>query len=225
MYKCILFDMDGTLVNTYEGIYNSYKYALEQMNLPFHGDSFVGKVIGAPLLSVFTEYFRLNEQISLQAVEYYRKYYSAKGKNEAVLYDGIDDILQQLKKHGYLLGVATLKRESFATEILNTLNIHKYFDIVCGIDENDSLSKTDLILKCIHILNVSNINTILVGDSEYDAKGAADANIDFLAVLYGFGFKDETSLKENPATFVAKSPYECLEFIQYTERKRHHNKL
>ena len=57
MHKCILFDMDGTLVNTYEGIFNSYKYAFEKMNLDFPGQKFVGKVIGAPLLSVFKELY------------------------------------------------------------------------------------------------------------------------------------------------------------------------
>lgn len=190
MKKCIIFDMDGTLVNTYQGIFNSYKYAMDKMNIDFLGDELVGKAIGAPLLSVFKEIVLLDDAQAREAVKYYREYYSLRGVNEVKLYDGMECVLSSLREENYLLGVATLKRERFAKTILKQLGISKYFDNVCGIDENDSLTKKDLIEKCIKTLNVNKEDAILIGDSEYDLEGAQMANIKFLAVLYGFGFQN-----------------------------------
>lgn len=213
MYKCILFDMDGTLVNTYEGIFNSYKYAFEKMNLDFPGQKFVGKVIGAPLLSVFKETLGLSDEKALEAVEHYRKYYSEFGKDELVVYDGIRESLSMLKQKECFLGIATLKREIFAKEILKNQELEQYFDIVCGIDENDKLTKCDLLKKCMIQLNCKPAETILVGDSEYDAEGAEEAAIDFMAVLYGFGFQTEESLKRYKLKFIAKKGEEIAKKI------------
>jgi len=190
MYKCILFDMDGTLVDTYEGIFNAYAYALDKMGLEFGGRTFVDQAIGSPLLMVFKEYFSLSNENAQKAVEYYRDYYAEKGIKEAQLYKGMNETLQTLKKNGVLLGVATLKRETFAKEILKALNIATFFDVVYGIDEKDKLSKADLLEKCVATLNVSKKDTILVGDSHFDAQGAQKAGVDFMAVLYGYGFKE-----------------------------------
>lgn len=188
MIKCVLFDMDGTLVNSYAGIYNSYKYALKKMNLEFEGDKFVGKVIGAPLLTVFSEYFKLDAKSALAAVTYYREYYANKGKFQASVYGGIEKSLNLLKKNNYFIGIATLKREEFAKDIVKELNLQNYFNVISGIDENDKLKKSDIIKKCMDIFNVKSEETILVGDSEYDLEGAREAKIHFLGVSYGFGF-------------------------------------
>lgn len=190
MKKCVLFDMDGTLVNTYEGIYNSYKYALKKIGKEFQGNKFVGKVIGAPLLSVFKDVVSLNAEDAQTAVEYYRSYYAEKGIHQIEIYDEMKQTLKDLKRSGFLLGVATLKREDFAKDILCEIGIQEYFNVICGIDEGDKLTKAELVNKCLTILDVAKEDTVLVGDSEYDAEGAEMAKVDFLAVTYGFGFKD-----------------------------------
>lgn len=213
MYKCVLFDMDGTLVNTYQGIFNSYKYAFGKMNLEFQGEKFVGKMIGAPLLSVFKKHVGLSDEQAEQAVSYYREYYSELGKEEAFTYEGIEKSLIQLKDRGVLLGVATLKRETFAKEILHNLNLEQYFDIICGIDERDHMTKADLLKKCMKQLEVSAEETLLVGDSEYDAEGAEEAGVAFMAVLYGFGFKETESMKKNKMHFVAETGEEIARKI------------
>lgn len=205
MYKCALFDMDGTLVNTYRGIFNSYKYAFDKIGIEFQGEKFVGKVIGAPLLSVFRETIGLSEEKAVQAVEYYRNYYSEYGKKESQIYEGVKESLVSLKEQGYFLGVATLKREIFAKEILSDLGIIQYFDVVCGIDEKDQLTKADLLNKCLSELKVDKNDTILIGDSEYDAEGAEQVGIDFMAVTYGFGFKSNESLRGNRIKLIAES--------------------
>lgn len=196
MYKNIIFDMDGTLVNTYEGIFNSYQYVATKMGLDFGGDEFVKKAIGAPLKNVFLREFHLSEQQAVEAVRIYRSYYQKKGKNEACLYDGMANVLKLLKEQGYKICVATLKNENFAKDIVNALGIAKYFDVVYGIDDNDAYTKADLIRKCIKFVEGKKEESILVGDSEYDFLGSKEAGIDFLAVTYGFGFKDTIQNRE-----------------------------
>lgn len=214
MYKCILFDMDGTLVNTYEGIYNSYQFAFEKMNLKFEKEKFVGAVIGAPLLSVFENVVGLSKDKAFEAMKHYRYYYSQKGKDEACLYPMMKECLEQLKNAGYLLGVATLKRENFALQILKDLNIYNYFNVICGIDDNDSLSKTDLLNMAMDKLKVSPKETILVGDSEYDLLGAEEATIDFMAVLYGFGFKNDKDITLSRCKYVVENVHGIIEMFQ-----------
>jgi len=211
MYSCVLFDMDGTLVDTYQGIYNAYEYALDKMEMEFGGSEFVDRAIGSPLLKVFKEHLSLASKDALKAVEYYRGYYAERGIKEACIYEGMRETLQALKNNNILLGVATLKRETFAKEILKDLNIEEFFDVIYGIDENDTLSKADLLEKCVKTLEVSKENTILVGDSNFDAEGAKKAGIDFMAVLYGYGFKEKNSLQNMGDALVAQDVSEIIE--------------
>ena len=220
MYKCILFDMDGTLVNSYEGIYNSYEYAFKKMNIEFKGKEFVENAIGAPLILTLENLCNMKKDEILKAVEYYRNYYNEKGKSQVKAYNGIKETLEKLKNNGYLLGVATLKRENFAKEILKNLNLLSNFDIVCGMDEKDSLTKADIIKNCISELNIKKEEAILVGDSEFDLKGAKEAGVDFLALTYGFGFRDREKLNKFNIEIFAENAYEISEKISLMEERR-----
>lgn len=213
MYKCVLFDMDGTLVNSYEGIFNSYQYTMGKMGNNFEGHEFVRNAIGAPLLFVFEKLCEMDKEKALQAVDYYRSYYAKKGKYQVKAYDGIKETLEKLKKSGYIIGTATLKNETFAKEILEELELLSYFDIVCGMDKDNRLTKADIIRLCMKHANTSHNETILVGDSEFDAIGAKEAGIDFLAVTYGFGFKDQKSLKDYNVKMVAENAYDIAKLL------------
>lgn len=191
-FKCILFDLDGTLANTFPGILHSYQHAAKQIDIPLPTEQIVGEVIGAPLAEVFRKRFTLSEEIVEKALYHYRKYYAENGLHEVEHYTGMSDTLSELKKRGYLLGVTTLKKESFAKEILSELGLSQYFDIIIGMDDKDALTKSGMIKKAMHILSVSNGETCLVGDSSYDAIGAEEAEISFIAVTYGFGFSSDT---------------------------------
>lgn len=196
MKKCVLFDLDGTLINSYRGIYNSYKYSCDKLNIAFPGDLFINKVIGAPLFEVFNLKFNLSKEVTKEAIKFYREYYSKIGKNEVEIYSGVNETLKLLKDRGYLLGVATLKKETFAIDILKKLNIIDFFDIVCGMDNEDTVTKAILLSNCMNKLNINNDDVVLIGDSEYDLKGAEEVNIDFIAALYGFGFNEKNVIKD-----------------------------
>ena len=185
MYSCVLFDMDGTLINSYAGIFHGYQRAFAQLGEKFPGEDLVRRAIGAPLPEVFERLCGFRPEQTRMAVRYYRQYYDEKGKHEAFAYAGIADTLSRLKAAGYFLGTATLKKEAFALEMLEELELLPYFDAVCGADADGRLAKADLIQMGMDRAGARPQQTVLVGDSLYDAKGARQAGVAFLAVTYG----------------------------------------
>ena len=134
-YQCVLFDMDGTLVDSYQGIFHAYRRTMEQMGRTFGGDDFVRRAIGAPLLWVFESLCGMDRAQAERAAAVYRAYYADRGKHEARVYDGMEETLGRLKAAGCFLGAATLKKERFAREMLEEQGILPCFDAVCGMDE------------------------------------------------------------------------------------------
>lgn len=187
--KLIIFDFDGTIADTSPGILDSHKFALASMGRSIPEESELLKVIGGQLLKTYIDVFEFDEQSAVKAVKIYRDRYANVGINLANPYDGFEDLITQLKNCGYYIGVATLKAERFAKEILAKFNMLDKFDVVCGMDENDSLTKADLIEKCIEFCKVDKSQAILVGDSNNDLKGAEAVGVQFIGVTYGFGFK------------------------------------
>ena len=217
-YKCVLFDMDGTLVNSYEGIFHAYRWTMEQMGRDFGGDNFVRRAIGAPLIWVFENLCGMDRIEAEQAAVRYRTYYANQGKHQAGVYDGMEETLRRLKEAGCFLGVATLKNETFAKEMLDTLRLLSYFDMVCGMDADDRLTKADLIRRCMQGAKSEKKETILVGDSAFDAAGAREAGIAFLAVTYGFGFQKPEQAKEVGAVMVAETAGEIADLLCRAEK-------
>ena len=213
MKRCVLFDMDGTLVDSYSGISASYAWAFRQSGLPFPGDVFVRKAIGAPLPWVFEQLCGMDAARAERAVGYYRSYYAQKGKFGAAVYRGMESTLIRLKQAGCFLGTATLKKEAFALEILERLRLLPLFDLVCGMDERDSLTKAGLLRRCMETLRVLPEETVLVGDSLFDRQGAEEAGVDFLAVTYGFGFRTPEEQKQLPAGMTAASAKEIADIL------------
>lgn len=211
MYKFILFDLDGTLADTSEGIYGAYHYACEQMGIFMDNHSLDG-VIGGNLLQIFINRFGLNELDAKKTIAFYRNWYEKKGISQVKLYPDMKEVVSSLADK-YILGVATLKREDFAKRILSFLDIEKYFYVICGMDKDDSLSKEAIILNCMKTANATPFDTLLIGDSESDLNGAEACNIYFMPVTYGFGFDSKTVFRGQRIIGRVNQPNDLLKVL------------
>lgn len=188
-YKLIIFDLDGTLADTSPGILECHRFTNAAMGRPIADEGVLYDIIGGPLLTTYKTRFGYSEGEARKAIQIYRTHYAEVGFTGSTLYTGIVECLRGLKEEGCLLAVATLKAERLAKQILHLLEIGAYFDLIHGMDEQDTFSKQDLLRMCMNELQVRPSHTVLIGDSIHDADGAKQAGIDFLGVTYGFGFK------------------------------------
>jgi phosphoglycolate phosphatase len=191
-YSNVLFDLDGTLTDSYLGIINSVKHALNKFNIIEENDDKLKLFIGPPLEKSFVEYYGFKVNDVKIAVEYYREYYSAKGIYENKLYDGIEGVLKTLNAENINCIVATSKMEEHAVKVLQNFNIGVYFqDIVGSNPEGALLEKGDIIKHAIEKNKLKKEKTVMVGDRKYDIIGAKDNGIDSVWVLYGYGTREE----------------------------------
>ena len=213
MYKYLLFDLDGTLTDPALGITNSVIYALHKFDIEVSDRSALYKFIGPPLKESFKIYYGFSNEKSDLAVQYYREYFKKYGMFENKVYDGIQDLLLQLKSKGKSLIVATSKPEAFANKILQHFNLYDYFDFVAGATMNNSRNKkADIIQYALENCNISEKSSaVMIGDREHDIIGAKENGLDSIGVLFGYGTYDE--LKEAGATFIADSPMEILNYV------------
>lgn len=211
MFKLIIFDLDGTLADTSAGIYGAYHYACEQLHIPLTDES-LGGVIGSNLLQVFINRFSLDEEQARSAVDVYRKWYEQNGIYQATIYPGIQKVLNKLSET-HVLCVATLKREDFAQKMLAMFGITNCFQMICGMDKNDSFSKAQIIERCLKKFNIDREEAVFVGDSMSDLNGARDNKIVFMPVTYGFGFDKKTTFKDQQILGPVNSTVEILNYI------------
>lgn len=188
MYQGIVFDLDGTLIDTSGGIMNSYKQTLKKYQLDIPEEKIIRNFIGSKPPVVFETVFKKTPEEASEMTKVYRDFYKQYGMLGNYIYPGIKETLKQLKKDGVKLGVATLKLDEFAKTMLEHEKLADYFDAINGVDIQDILKKSDLIKKCINTFNLPKESCLLVGDSENDRLGAKEAGISFVGVTYGFGY-------------------------------------
>ena len=202
MYQTILFDLDGTLIDSSLGITNSVAYALEKMGLPVPEREELLPFIGPPLQESFQRYFHLSEEQSQQAVTFYREYFAEKGIIENTLYPEVCDTLKYLKQSGKQLLLATSKPEQFARIILNHFQLTDYFTEIAGASLDGKLStKGDVIALALERIGITDTSScLMVGDRKHDILGAKTHQMASAGVLYGFGSRKE--LSQAGATFI-----------------------
>ena len=203
MYDVILFDLDGTLTDPGEGITNSVAHALEKFHIPVPERRELYKFIGPPLYQSFMEFYGLDREQALLAVDYYREYYRDRGIWENEVYTGIPALLAQLKAAGKRLVLATSKPEEFALQILEHFELMPYFDLVAGSTMDSSrVKKADVITYALDALKLEpGPSIVMVGDREHDVLGAREAGLDCIGVLFGYG--DEPELQTAGAVRIA----------------------
>lgn len=184
--KSILFDLDGTLTDSGEGIMKCAKLALEHYGIPVPDINALRVFVGPPLVDSFVR-FGVPAQEANNAVEIYRSRYLTVGKFENYPYPGIHDLLQKLKNNGHRLYVATSKPESTSIEILEHFELAGYFDIIAGASMDSGRScKADVISYLLGQCERTEEN-IMVGDTAYDVIGAKAHNIPTIGVSWGYG--------------------------------------
>ena len=213
MYDIVLFDLDGTLTDPGEGITNSVAYALDKFGIIVEDKTQLYCFIGPPLIVSFMKYYGLSRDDALLAVGYYREYFGIKGIFENRLFDGIPQLLSNIKKSGRKIALATSKPEQYATRILEHFNLLQYFDFVGGATMDESRSKkSDVIKYTLNNMGVVNKSTvIMIGDRHHDIDGAKQNGIDSIGVLFGYG--DRAELEKAGANYIAESIEQILNYI------------
>ncbi len=204
MEKCILFDLDGTLTESGEGIIKSVQYALEKMGKPETDTAKLRVFIGPPLIEQFMEYSGMSRNEAEKALLYYRERYEAIGIFENRPYPGIEDMLKILKEKGYILSVASSKPEFYVIKILEHFHIRNYFDEVVGATMDEKRTdKAAVIAEAWNRLKLSQNrkSVFMVGDKEHDIIGARKNRVPCIAVSYGYGTMQEL-LQEKPFRIV-----------------------
>lgn len=190
-YPVVIFDLDGTLADTAQGILQTHRHTLSAIGLPPPTPEQLSGVIGGALDEIYRTRFHVPEADLPRVLDIYRAYYAVHGVAQAPLYQGILPLLKGLKERGAFLGVATLKREDLAKTILTDTGAADYLDLIRGVDAADTLKKHDLALACVEAAGAGVSGAVLVGDSRFDAEGAGKAGIAFWGVTYGYGFRTE----------------------------------
>ena len=215
MYTTFLFDLDGTLTDPKEGIINSVLYALKKVGIEELHISELDSFIGPPIQQSFIERYNMSEGEVERAVFYFREYLKQRGLFENNVYEGIPDLLQQLKSSANRLFVATSKPTVFAKQVLEHFQLTDYFEDIVGSNlDGTRIKKEEIIAHILHTneeLNREGI--VMIGDRKHDIIGANHNGIASIGVLYGYG--SETELTEVGATHIVNDVKElhhfCLE--------------
>lgn len=204
-YRILLFDLDGTLTDSEEGILNCVKHALTSAGRSIPDDDALRAFIGPPLLESFQTVCGMTYEDAETAVAVYRERYNIIGLFENRVYDGIPELLKKLKAAGYKLAVATSKPEAYTLRILEHFGILSCFDAVAGCSlDKEGETKADMIrlaMKRLGLTDEDKPYILMIGDRKHDILGARECGIDCAGVLYGFA--PEGELQEYGAKLIA----------------------
>lgn len=209
----LLFDLDGTLINSAEGILLSVRKALTDMDSEIPDEKKLLTFIGPPLIESFTEFFDPDKEKAAEAVKLFRKHYSSEDCLKCTPYDGITAVLDELEKDGFSLFVATSKPEMFALRILERFDMCRYFTDIAGSDAENTRSKKAEVIDYLMVKHsLCHGETVMIGDKMQDLAGAASCGISGIGVSYGFGTVRE--LEPHPHIAIVDSPHTLLEFLK-----------
>ncbi len=204
VYEVVLFDLDGTLIDSGEGITNSVAYSLAKFGIEIKDKRELYPFIGPPLHESYEKFYGFSKEKAKTAVEYYREYYREKGIFENQVYEGVEALLKDLYNAGKTLIVATSKPRVFAEQILEYLGLAGYFTCIAGANMDGTMTKKSEVIRYgLAAANVSDdSNVVMIGDREHDVLGAKETGIDCIGVLFGYG--DYNELKNAGADYIVE---------------------
>lgn len=214
MITTVLFDFDGTITESGPGIIRSVQYALEKLGRPERDAGKLRAFVGPPLLDSFMNFSGLDRETAEKAIAFYRERYTSKGIFETALYPGTEEMLRKLKERGLCLAVASSKPEVFVRQILSQYRLDGFFAETVGSSLSEADAGKPLIitrtLERLGMLDRRN-EAVMVGDREYDVRGAHEVGLPCIGVTYGYGTRDE--LQSAGADAIADSTSEVAEIV------------
>ncbi len=200
--KHLLFDLDGTLTDSGEGIIHCGQETLAHFGLEVPSYDELRPMVGPPLRDSLLR-FGITEENMEEAVEVYRKAYVDHGQYENFPYPGVEDLLKQLRSDGHKLYVATSKPEIMAEHILKHFALDQYFDEICGSSlDGKRITKSEVIRHLLKQLPMDE-KIIMIGDTIYDIEGANELGLSSIGVAWGYG--DLEQMKAAGAVDIAAS--------------------
>lgn len=215
LYDLVIFDVDGTLLDTSEGLISAVKYTIDKSGLPELDENVIKTFIGPPIVESFMRIYDIDDEAAKKMTDIFRNRYKDYDLLKARVYEGIVELFDKLTLLGIKSAIATYKRQDYAENLVNYFGFNNYTDIIFGADNDNKLKKKDIIEKCISVSGINEVKKILmVGDSESDAIGANFLGIDFLGVSFGFGFKSKEEIYKCGAVYAADNASEILKFLE-----------
>lgn len=211
-YITAIFDLDGTITDSGQGIMNAIRYAVKKHGLPEISEEVLRSFIGPPLKEQFQSVFGLSEEEGAVMVATYREYYSDKGIFENRVYDGAAEMLERLKTAGVRILMATSKPEKYAKQIAEHFGFDMYFDFIGGACmDGRRTDKYEVIEYVLESCTVVRETAVMIGDRSHDMIGARKSGLNSIGVLYGYGSKEE--LEKAGALELAALPADVAKIV------------
>ena len=211
-YDWLLFDLDGTLTDPFEGITRSVEYALNAFGIEVEDRRTLAPFIGPPLVESLTERYGFTMEDAVAAVAKYREYFAVKGLYENELFEGIPELLRDCRKAGYKISMATSKPTHYAKIIAEHFDIARYFDAIHGSSLDGSrITKSSVVAEAVRDEGLDPERALMIGDRRHDVEGAREHGIKTVGVLYGYGSLEEHTAAG--AAYIAKDLDELRELL------------
>lgn len=209
----LLFDFDGTVIDSREGIFESLRYVFDTMGMPVPAEDLLTQFIGPPLGPTFARLIGFTQPQVDEAIRLYQEHYSSQGLMKCTPYPGIPELLRALRAMGRHTALATQKPDFFARKIIRQLGMDDCFDRVLGASGDDHTEqKAEIIRSVLEGFAVSDpTQALMIGDTWYDCAGASAVGLDCLGVLYGFG--DADRMRAHGAAAFVRSPAELAQAL------------
>ncbi|MBP3421092.1 MAG: HAD hydrolase-like protein [Lachnospiraceae bacterium] len=214
-YDIAIFDVDGTLLDTTEGVLASVERVIKERGLKPLAKEQLLTFIGPPIHDSFAKAYGLNGPVLQEMADEFRTYYKDEYLYLATPYEGVYETMNRLSQMGIKIAIATYKREDYARMILQHFSFDRYSDIMYGADMYNKLKKVDIIRKCMVDLGTTDCSrAVMIGDSVHDANGAMELEMPFLGVTYGFDFRTEEEVYAHKAIGCAHTPSEIVKYFE-----------
>ena len=213
-FKCVVFDLDGTLLDTSSGLMSAIRYTIDKFGLEPLSEDTMKSLIGPPMQKSFKRVYGFEDDVITEMADVFRNRYKDVELLLATPYDGIYKVFEYLNEAGIIPAIATYKREDYALKLLKHYDFDRYTKYMYGSDMDGRLKKKDIIELSLNAAGVSDYSqALMVGDSDNDATGAAEIGAKFLGVTYGFGFKKREDIFQFDAIGTADTPEGIIDII------------